>query len=167
MKARLYIAFDVFLILLAIGGSFLSFLAIHDDMRVVRVVSNSMAPAIQRGDSLVFKSIPVTEINKGQILLLPVSDKSGTSYVHRVLKKEVDANGLITVQTKGDANPVSDNWKLTITSATVPAYVTKIPMSYIPIVNLQSWIFLLVAVVIVMLLTPTIFRRKERARDLT
>lgn len=160
MKNRALFAFDVFLLLFAVGCSALSFLAIHQDIQVARVVSDSMAPTIHRGDTLIFKTKSTRNIDDGEILLLPLADNSGQSYVHRVIEKVSNKDASVTVVTKGDANPLPDDWKLTITSASVPVYVATIPTSDIPILGLNKWAILILASVILFTLLPLVFPKR-------
>lgn len=160
MKRSLILAFDVFLLLSAIGCSFLSFFAIHQNIQVTRVVSDSMAPAIHRGDTLIFRSEPTESISEGKILLLPLADGSGQSYVHRVVTNIENADSSVTVITKGDANPVADNWKLKITSPSVPVYVATIPTKLIPLFPLNNWILLALFSGIILLFVRVIFFTK-------
>ena len=166
MRKPLALSIDVFLILLSVGGIFLSFLAIHHEFRVVRVVSNSMSPAIHRGDSLIFRSEPTSSIKQGQVLLLPLADGSGTSYVHRVVEKENQRDSTTIVVTKGDANQVPDNWKLKITSDRVPVYLATIPTKDIPILSLNKWLLLGIFSLAPLLLIPLLFPRKEKSKRL-
>ena len=156
------ILFDIGLLISAIIGIFLSFFVIHNDVQVVRVVSNSMAPYIHRGDSLIFKSEPASRISKGQILLLPTIDGSGNSYAHRVIALHATQESRVEIRTQGDANPAPDNWAVTITSAKVPVYLATIPMKSIPLVKLNQLTLFSFVIVLVSALTLGIFRRKRQ-----
>lgn len=162
MRKKVLVIFDLALVTLAVMGIFLSFFAIHDDVQVVRVVSDSMAPAIHRGDSLLFSSRMTSSIEKGQILLLPLADGSGASYVHRVYRKKVNSDDTVEVVTKGDANPVPDAWKFTITSSKVPVYLATLPTKNIPLYAVNRWVILSVLCALLLTLTPFIFPRRVR-----
>lgn len=164
MKHRLIVTFDVFVVLFAIGCSFLSFVAIQQNVQVVRVVSDSMAPTIHRGDTLIFRSEPTENISKGKILLLPLADGSGQSYVHRVVQNIENSDDSVTVITKGDANPTADNWKLTITSSYVPVYVATIPTKMIPLIEFDKWEVLLIFSLILILLSRFLFPAQKKEK---
>ena len=161
MKMKIVFAFDIFLLLFAIGTGFLSFMAIQQDVQVARVVSNSMAPAIHRGDTLLFRSEPIESVAKGEILLLPLADGSGRSYVHRVVDMSENSDSTITVLTKGDANPAPDNWKLTITSTEVPVYLATIPTSDIPLIDFNSWMILGILLALLIILLPLLIPKSK------
>jgi len=133
MKRAIHFFIDGALILLAIFAGYFAYLVVSNDVQIVRVVSDSMAPAIHRGDSLIFKSHKTVDINEGEILLLPLADESGASYVHRVIEKKMVKNSAVEVVTKGDANPLVDDWRTTITSAKVPIYVATLPTRDLPL----------------------------------
>lgn len=161
MKRQLVIAFDIFLLLFAIGSAFLSFLAIHQNVQVTRVVSDSMAPTIHRGDTLIFRSEPTSSVSIGEIVLLPLADNSGKSYVHRIVKSFKNGDSSVTVKTKGDANQLPDNWKLTITSPSVPVYLATIPTKWIPLIQFNKWAVLILFGSVLFLVTRLIFSRKR------
>lgn len=154
MKKMKRLLIDSLFVLIALAGLTLSYLVLGENVQVVRVVSDSMAPAIHRGDSLIFKAERTVDIEKGEILLLPLVDGSGRSYVHRVIQKTVDPNSSVEVVTKGDANPAVDNWKIKITSEKVPVFVATLPTSRVPLIphDYRGFLFLLVALLLV--LTP-------------
>jgi len=133
MKRAIHLFFDGALIFLAIFACYFAYLVVSNDVQIVRVVSDSMAPTIHRGDSLIFKAQKTVDIDEGEILLLPLADESGASYVHRVIEKKMVKNSAVEVVTKGDANPVVDDWRITITSAKVPVYVATLPTRNLPL----------------------------------
>ena len=139
MKKTLRLFVDVLLIILAIFGGLLSYLVVYENLHIVRVVSDSMAPSIHRGDALVLRAQPTINIEQGQILLLPLADGSGASYVHRVVEKKVLKDSSVEVVTKGDANPSVDNWRIKITSAEVPVYVATVPTRHLPLFSSGKW----------------------------
>jgi signal peptidase I len=90
------------------------------------VLSPSMVPAFAPGDLVVTQPEAASDIKVGQVLVLPVPGEPGQRYVHRVISVTYK-DGLPVVQTKGDANPAPEQFKLRITSAKVPQVVTTIP----------------------------------------
>ena len=133
MKRAFHFFIDGALLLLAIFAGYSAYQVVSADVQIVRVVSDSMAPTIHRGDSLIFKSQKTVDIDEGEILLLPLADESGASYVHRVIEKKMVKNSAVEVVTKGDANPVIDDWRITITSTKVPVYVATLPTRDLPL----------------------------------
>ena len=167
MRSKFHMATSILMLLLAIGGSGIAGFAIKERVQIVRVISDSMAPQFHRGDALIFKAIPVEQIKIDEILLLPVPDGSGGSYVHRIIAMEVNEKNQVTVQTKGDANPMNDRWKLTIKSPTAPAYLGKIPLRLIPIINFESWLIVIVMMfATVLIILPFLRKRPERGGNL-
>lgn len=164
MNRKAFLVFDLFLLLLAIGGAFLSFLLVHHNVQVVRVVSDSMAPTIHRGDTLIFKSEPTKEVIEGKILLLPLADGSGRSYVHRVIDKIANQDSSVSVRTKGDANLLPDDWQLTVTSPSVPVYLATIPTRDIPIIHPNKWALLGAFTFGLLLIIPWVFRQIRKTR---
>ena len=169
MKKALRLFVDVLLIILAIFGGLLSYLVVYENLHIVRVVSDSMAPSIHRGDALVFRAQPTINIEQGQILLLPLADGSGASYVHRVIEKKQQPNSSVEVRTKGDANPEIDNWRITITSSEVPVYVASLPTRHLPLIAAGKWggVALLSALfmICVSLIWPIARKRKKEISE--
>ena len=128
-----------------------------------------MAPSIHRGDALVFRAQPTTNVERGQILLLPLADGSGASYVHRVIEKKIQPNSSVEVRTKGDANPEVDNWRITITSSEVPVYVATLPTRHLPLISAGKWggvaLFITLLVLCLSLIWPSARARKREISD--
>ncbi len=160
---------DGLLVVLSILGVFASFLVLGEDFRIVRVVSDSMAPSIHRGDALVFTSQPARSIETGEILLLPLVDGSGASYVHRVVEKKVLNDSSVEVVTKGDANSSADNWRIKITSAEVPVYVATVPTRHLPLFSSGKWggvaLFITLLLLCLSLIWPSARARKREISD--
>lgn len=68
------------------------------------VKSESMAPALRRGDLVISRS-PDGDLREGKIILYNSMD--GTTIIHRVLETRREGNGTLFV-TKGDASPNRD-----------------------------------------------------------
>lgn len=78
----------------------------------------------------------------------------------------------VQVETKGDANPVKDPWKLTITSPDVPVVVSQIPASIVPMVTLNRYVlvglFVLLCLLFISVLTPrSIVPQEEKDSELS
>ena len=84
---------------LAVGINFGLGFALHTDMPVVAVESNSMVPTFAKGDMLVLQGIPSQDLKVGDIIVFSPPSQQ-TPVVHRIYKINPDG----TFQTKGDAN---------------------------------------------------------------
>lgn len=75
------------------------------------VLTGSMLPEIQVKDVVVTKKVEANALKVGDIITFASSDSrfAGTIITHRILKKNQDADGNITFQTKGDNNNVADS----------------------------------------------------------
>lgn len=139
---RLIFAFfsSLFLYLAAIASAAGAFIVVHDHIRFVRVVSDSMAPKFHRGDMLLVKPVPTRLLRTGDIAMLPLVDGSGGYYTHRIISMSTNGSNQVEVKTKGDANPIPDDWKLTITSSRVPIYVAQLPIAGLPYIQPKHWL---------------------------
>jgi signal peptidase len=95
--------------------------------RTMTMLTGSMAPKINPGDVTVATPLPVDDIAVGMVVSyhIPVDDHHVVS--HRVVAVERDANGRVTIQTKGDANNAVDPWKATLQGDTVYQVRAVIP----------------------------------------
>lgn len=100
-------------------------------------------------------------ISDGDIALLPLADDSGEAYVHRIVSNSKNPNKSVTVVTKGDANPLPDSWRLTITSQSVPIYFATLPTKLIPMMHINKWAVLAFSGFILVLLTRFIFSARS------
>lgn len=107
---------------------------VMNDVHFTRVLSGSMAPEFHRGDTLMVKPVPRTELSLGQIAVLPSQDNDGTQFAHRIIF--IKKSGLnVYVKTKGDANKVADPWMMRILSKKVPVVLSVIPTKSVPLVQ--------------------------------
>jgi len=135
-----------------------------------RVLSDSMVPEYKRGDVLLVKPVPAQSLRTGDIAVLPLIKEPGNQYAHRIISVEPKGK-YVQVETKGDANPVKDPWKLTITSPDVPLVVSQIPASIVPMVTLNRYVliglFLVLCLLFISVLTPRkIVRQEEKESEL-
>jgi signal peptidase len=95
--------------------------------RTMTMLTGSMAPKINPGDVTIATPLPVDDIAVGMVVSyhIPVDDHHVVS--HRVVAVERDANGRVTIQTKGDANNAVDPWKATLQGDTVYQVRAVIP----------------------------------------
>ena len=151
----------------AVGSVVAAVLIVTNEVHFTRVLSDSMAPSFHRGDVLMVKPYAKTELSQGQVVILPNIDKDGSQYVHRLIKVDI-AGKQVTVETKGDANPVKDPWTLEIKSNEVPLVIGQLPTAKIPFVDLSKnqiivFMGLLVVLFISLFVPSSAFPRLSRA----
>ena len=97
------------------------------DYRTMTMLTGSMAPAIDPGDVTVVTPLPVSDITVGMVIAyhIPIDDHHLVS--HRVVGVDRAADGSVTVQTKGDANPAIDPWQATLQGDTAYQVRAVIP----------------------------------------
>jgi signal peptidase I len=89
------------------------------------VLSGSMRPALEPGDMIVAHRMPASEIRIGQVISFAAPGDSRT-LTHRVTKVRELPSGMIAVTTRGDANNVSERWKIAPTG-TVGEVTASVP----------------------------------------
>ena len=152
MKKLLRIIGDISLALFALisCGSAIYVAAHH--VNFVRIVSNSMAPQLLKGDVVVVRSIATPKLTVGTIAVLPTLSDHGVYFAHRIISIRSLKSDQFVVKTKGDANPIEDDWSYTITSSTVPVYLARLPTSELPDIRLSHQFTLFIIVIISALL---------------
>ena len=155
---------DISIVLLALSSAFTAIYFAQHKVHFVRLLSNSMAPTFHRGDTLLFKTIPTRKLEVGEIALLPLVDGSGSSYAHRIIKRELSKNAIVTVKTKGDGNPIPDNWKLDIKSPKVQVFMAGLPTKDLPLLHPNKWVTLTLYSFLVFAITPFLFWNPKRER---
>ena len=75
--------------------------------KTLQILTNSMAPALAMGDSVVVKPCAPADIKVGDIITLCVDKERNMLLTHRVVNIEQTQNGLIFT-TRGDANNMDD-----------------------------------------------------------
>lgn len=80
-----------------------------------RVVTGSMEPTIPTGSLLVTKTVEIEEIEEGDIICFrsKSSGMLGQVITHRVVDIQTGEDGLLYLETRGDANPSSDGYYVT------------------------------------------------------
>ena len=91
------------------------------DLHIDPVLSNSMYPTLSAGDVAVTRVVPTDSVRAGDVIAF-VAPGSGRILLHRVASLE---DGVIT--TRGDANPVDDPWRITLTEPTAHRLVAVVP----------------------------------------
>jgi signal peptidase I len=117
---------NLLLLLLMVASAVLAVFVAVEHVGFSPVLSPSMVPTFAPGDLIVTKPEPASAVRVGQIVVLPVPNEPGQRYVHRIIKVEYE-HGAPVVRTKGDANAAPENFRLRITSPTVPVVVHSVP----------------------------------------
>jgi signal peptidase len=160
------------LALTAVVSVALALLVNVGDVQFARILTESMAPEVNRGDALVLAPLSVDDITPGTVVLLPMPGADGAMYAHRVTRVERSAEG-VTLQTKGDANPAADPWTVTVRSSEVQRVVTTLPLSDIPILQLtRSTVYKVIGLLVAVFIAARVrsevgYRRRRGAQVLT
>ncbi|MCV2491603.1 signal peptidase I [Geodermatophilus sp. YIM 151500] len=79
--------------------------------RTMTMLTASMSPVIDPGDITIVTPVAVDDVTEGMVIAynIPIDDHQVVT--HRVISVERDAAGVVTVQTKGDANEAVDPWR--------------------------------------------------------
>lgn len=92
-------------------------------VRLVPVLSNSMAPGMPVGSLAVTLPVPQPEVSAGDVIVFTDPDVPERRVIHRVTSVYSEeeaatlrgwAPGLLALTTKGDNNPQADPWIVTI-----------------------------------------------------
>jgi signal peptidase I len=129
-----------------IAGTLVSLAALAGAVAVVvlgvgfsPVLSPSMSPTFDAGDLVITRAVPASEVEVGDVVVLPRPDADGERYVHRIVELRTTATGPVVV-TKGDNNPAADPQRLRITSGEVPMVTGSLPgFGTLAIGGQQTW----------------------------
>lgn len=116
---RFQLVADLFLGIAAISSLAVAIFFIYFQASFVTITSKSMEPALKLGDLAITQKIPRLEIERGDILVLPHPENKDVKFAHRVVKVD-RKTGATVIETKGDANPNIDAWRLQVMSREVP-----------------------------------------------
>ena len=88
---------------------------IHPNEFTYSMVSPSMEPTLHVHDKIFTKKIPLQVIEVGNIITYASNDTPSNGYIvtHRVVRKEVNQDGKVTLYTKGDNNLYEDTGLVT------------------------------------------------------
>ena len=78
------------------------------------VLSGSMEPSIRTGSLLITRERPADSYRVGDIVAFRVPFRGNILIVHRLTRLYLNADGVWTVETKGDANSSGDAWALSL-----------------------------------------------------
>ena len=89
------------------------------------VLSDSMQPAIGRGDAVLIRMVDTRTLRAGDI---PVIVPPGQSepVAHRITRVTAEPAGPAFI-TRGDANPLTDPWRSTVTAPQTPKVIATLP----------------------------------------
>jgi signal peptidase I len=93
--------------------------------RALVISSGSMQPVLAVGDLVVSRSTPAGRLQPGDIVTFHDPALGNRFVTHRVVEV-VESGGQVTVQTRGDANRVSEHWSVA-DAAPVGLLVTGVP----------------------------------------
>ena len=117
---------DALLLLLAVASVSVAMITVNNKIALQTVTSNSMEPYMQAGDILLTRQVSTDSVQLRDVVVLPIPESRDLRYTHRVIELEKES-GNIVIKTKGDANPIPDEWSLEITSEQIPKVIAVIP----------------------------------------
>jgi len=94
-------------------------------LHAATVRTGSMRPAFAPGDAVLTRSVPASAVRPGMVVEVTPPGES-VPFAHRVVSVSGDP-AHPTIKTKGDANPLQDDWTVTLNTATVPRVVGVVP----------------------------------------
>lgn len=156
---------DLLLAVVAIALVVTAILAVHLQVGVIAITSESMAPTLRTGDTALTMQVSRHKVEEGDILVLPHPEDASFYYAHRVVAVDQAVNR-VRIETKGDANPIKDSWTLELKSDEVPRVAFTMATSRLPLdlatrARLSQGLFLVAVFALVMSLPKT---RAKRAR---
>ena len=95
-------------------------------LRPVVVISGSMEPTLPVGSLIFYRTVPATEVAKGDIVTVPRQD-GGTGLITHRIKELTTKGGVTTLRLKGDANATEDPLPYVVSS--VGSFVGVIPVA--------------------------------------
>jgi len=95
--------------------------------RTATMLTGSMSPGIDPGDMVVTAPKPTSDLKIGDVISYQIPVEDHRVETHRVTRITTRADGLIQIQTKGDANEGVDPWTAVLSSDTVFEVKTVIP----------------------------------------
>ena len=98
-KLSILVYVFVFLVITAIVSGLFKY-------KVLAIGSESMSGIIDKGDAIILHKVNPKKLKTGDIIIF---EKNSTVYVHRIIEKYGDDNGIMFI-TKGDANRTKDMW---------------------------------------------------------
>lgn len=95
------------------------------DLHFQTVLSNSMRPTLSAGDLAITQAVPIASLRVGDaIAFYPPGETAPV--LHRIASLESTTAGVV-ITTRGDANPVADQWHVTLVGTTAYRLVAVVP----------------------------------------
>jgi len=102
------------------------------------ILSGSMSPAADAGDLFLTKVVKASTLEVGDIITVH-NQVTGTFYAHRIVEIR-DANSILRILTKGDANPIIDQDPYLISpNGEVSKEIFLVPWVGAPLIYLTSF----------------------------
>jgi signal peptidase I len=124
--------------------------------RFTVIDTGSMRPTLNPGDIAILTSEPTTALRLGQIVAFHPPGEQHLTVMHRVVSIERGGGGgVLTIQTKGDANNAVDPWRARLVGSSVWHEDLKVPAAgYLAVWSQQPSIrFGLLSVVVILTLS--------------
>jgi len=130
--------------------------------RFTVISTGSMRPTLNPGDVAVLTSESTADLKQGQIVAFHPPGEPQLTVLHRVSSVHRVPNGVI-IQTKGDANNTTDQWRARIIANTIWRETVKAPkVGYLAVWSHQRAIrlgvLILIVTLVVSMLLGTIWR---------
>jgi len=139
-------------------------IALNTEYPVLVVVSGSMIPTLNQGDIIIIRGADARTISPETIIVFHSPRDYKTLIVHRV-KEVFRSQGGIYFITKGDNNPVQDNWNPepgVPSKLVVGSYVAKIP--YIGHIVMKMREPLGIAIIVLVMAVVILLEVSDRGR---
>jgi signal peptidase len=95
--------------------------------QTLTMLTGSMSPLINPGDVVVTAPISAENVKVGNIITYHIPVEDHRVETHRVVDVMRTADGVVTVQTKGDANNGADPWVATLDGNVAYIEVASVP----------------------------------------
>jgi len=96
------------------------------DLHFQTVLSGSMRPTFSPGDVAVTQAVPVGTLRVGDAISFYPPGQT-TPVLHRIASIETTRDGVV-ITTRGDANTVNDQWRVTLQGTTAYRLVAVVPL---------------------------------------
>jgi signal peptidase len=133
----------------------------HTESPLMVVSSGSMIPVLNVGDIILVRGVDPASVTIGTIIIFHSPDDYSTPIVHRVIAIDHDG-GLLFFETKGDNNPVPDNWRVPSTNL-MGEYVGKVPYVGLLSLELRGPLGVILIVLLVLLIVAVEYNESKAA----
>lgn len=121
---------DISLVMSSLAFAGLAIFTLQNQITFSMVKSKSMEPIIQAGDIVISKLVKKVDVERGDVLILPLPQNRDFTYMHRVVELNRSVDGTI-IRTKGDSNPIPDKWLIELLSPEVPKVISVVNSSFV------------------------------------